>query len=56
MNDTHRHLSELIGWFPGYSLSSSMDGYTNVTIHNAVKEKLYSRGEGKGPDANAGWE
>jgi alpha-L-fucosidase 2 len=56
INDTHRHLSELVGWFPGYSLSSFMDGYTKITTQNAVKEKLYSRGEGKGQDANAGWE
>jgi alpha-L-fucosidase 2 len=26
MNDTHRHLSEFIGRFPGYSLSSFMEG------------------------------
>jgi alpha-L-fucosidase 2 len=55
INDTHRHLSELVGWYPGYSLSSFMNGYTNVTIQNAVRQKLYSRGEGKTLDANAGW-
>jgi alpha-L-fucosidase 2 len=32
-----------------------MNGYTNVTIQNAVRQKLYSRGEGKTLDANAGW-
>lgn len=55
INDTHRHLSELNGWYPGYSISSFMNGYSNATIQNAIKQKLYSRGEGKGPDANAGW-
>lgn len=55
INDTHRHLSELVGWFPGYSLSSFMGGYTNRTIQSAVEQKLYSRGFGNGEDANAGW-
>ncbi|KAL6705996.1 hypothetical protein ACN47E_006098 [Coniothyrium glycines] len=55
MNDTHRHLSELVGWHPGYSLSSFMGGYANKTIQDAITQKLYSRGEGNGPDANAGW-
>lgn len=54
-NDTHRHLSELVGWHPGYSLSSFKGGYSNATIQNAVAEKLYSRGEGNAEDANAGW-
>ncbi|KAF2634401.1 alpha-fucosidase [Massarina eburnea CBS 473.64] len=55
-NDTHRHLSELIGWYPGYSLSSFHSGYTNSTIRAAIAQKLQSRGIGNGPDANAGWE
>ncbi|KAF1915747.1 glycoside hydrolase family 95 protein-like protein [Ampelomyces quisqualis] len=55
INDTHRHLSELTGWYPGYSLSSFLGGYSNSTIQDAVRQKLYSRGEGKGEDANAGW-
>ncbi|KZM26854.1 alpha-L-fucosidase [Ascochyta rabiei] len=54
-NDTHRHLSELVGWYPGYSLSSFMGGYSNSTIQDAVVQKLYSRGEGNAEDANAGW-
>ncbi|KAF1950601.1 glycoside hydrolase family 95 protein-like protein [Byssothecium circinans] len=54
-NDTHRHLSELVGWYPGYSLSSFLSGYANTTIQSAIEQKLYSRGIGKGPDANAGW-
>ncbi|KAF9697577.1 hypothetical protein EKO04_004313 [Ascochyta lentis] len=55
INDTHRHLSELVGWHPGYSLSSFMGGYSNATIQDAVAQKLYSRGEGNAEDANAGW-
>ncbi|KAL1801116.1 hypothetical protein ACET3X_001458 [Alternaria dauci] len=55
INDTHRHLSELVGWYPGYSLSSFLDGYTNSTVQDAVRQKLYSRGNGNGLDANAGW-
>ena len=52
-NDTHRHL---VGWYPGYSISSFLGGYQNNTIQNAVAKSLYSRGLGNGPDANAGWE
>lgn len=55
INDTHRHLSELVGWHPGYSLSSFLGGYSNATIQDAVAQKLYSRGEGNAEDANAGW-
>lgn len=55
INDTHRHLSELVGWHPGYSLSSYMGGYSNATIQEAIVQKLYSRGEGNAADANAGW-
>ncbi|OBT77210.1 hypothetical protein VF21_04030 [Pseudogymnoascus sp. 05NY08] len=54
-NDTHRHLSNLVGWYPGYSLSSFLGGYTNTTIQDAVATTLYSRGPGYA-DANAGWE
>ncbi|KAL2817695.1 alpha-fucosidase A [Aspergillus cavernicola] len=52
---THRHLSHLNGWYPGYSISSFANGYTNTTIQNAVKETLISRGMGNAEDANAGW-
>jgi alpha-L-fucosidase 2 len=55
-NDTHRHLSNLVGWYPGYSISSFLGGYQNITIQNAVATSLWSRGLGNGPDANAGWE
>ncbi|KAI8625528.1 glycoside hydrolase family 95 protein [Xylariaceae sp. FL1651] len=53
---THRHLSHLVGWYPGYSMSSYAGGYTNTTIQDAVRETLISRGLGNGNDANAGWE
>ncbi|KAJ5016346.1 Alpha-fucosidase A [Colletotrichum sp. SAR 10_99] len=52
---THRHLSHLTGWHPGYSVSSFLSGYTNATIQSAVRETLISRGLGNADDANAGW-
>ncbi|KAF6786806.1 glycoside hydrolase family 95 protein [Colletotrichum sojae] len=52
---THRHLSHLTGWYPGYSVSSFLGGYTNSTIQSAVRETLVSRGMGNAEDANAGW-
>lgn len=55
-NDTHRHLSHLIGWHPGWSIASYQGGYANKTIQDAVATSLYSRGVGIGADANAGWE
>lgn len=51
----HRHLSHLTGWYPGYSLSSYLGGYTNETIQSAVEETLIARGPGNAGDANAGW-
>ncbi|KAI0805624.1 Six-hairpin glycosidase-like protein [Xylaria sp. FL0064] len=53
---THRHLSHLVGWYPGYSMSSYAGGYSDTSIQSAVKETLISRGLGNGDDANAGWE
>ena len=55
-NDTHRHLSHLYGWYPGYSVSSSSTYGDNSTVADAVQTTLISRGPGNGPDANAGWE
>lgn len=54
--DTHRHLSNLVGWHPGYSILSFLGGCTNATIQTAVAASLYSRSLANGPDANAGWE
>ncbi|KAJ5157178.1 Six-hairpin glycosidase-like protein [Penicillium canariense] len=53
--DEHRHLSHLVGWYPGWSISSYQNGYTNSTIQQAVKTSLTSRGPGIS-DSNAGWE
>lgn len=53
--DQHRHLSHLVGWYPGWSISSYQNGYSNVTIQNAVNTSLTSRGPGIS-DSNAGWE
>lgn len=52
----HRHLSHLVGWHPGYSVSSFSNGYTNHSIQSAVEQTLIARGPGKGADANSGWE
>lgn len=50
----HRHLSHLVGWFPGYSISSFADGYSNATIQNAVRASLIARGDGTDTDGNGG--
>ena len=55
-NSTHRHLSHLNGWYPGWSISSYAGGLKNTTIRNAVANSLWSRGLGNGNDANSGWE
>ncbi|GAB7366194.1 hypothetical protein MBLNU230_g7754t1 [Neophaeotheca triangularis] len=54
-NSTHRHLSHLNGWYPGFSLSAHHSGYTNTSIASAVRNSLIARGPGI-EDANAGWE
>lgn len=53
-NDTHRHLSHLVGWYPGYSISSFLSGYSNSTIQLLVRTSLINRGNGTGADADAG--
>ncbi|KAF5366281.1 hypothetical protein D9758_005662 [Tetrapyrgos nigripes] len=68
-NDTHRHLSHLIGLYPGYAVASYdikqqggliVNGtkmvYTKEQIMEAAKISLIHRGNGTGPDADAGWE
>ncbi|WYZ46220.1 hypothetical protein EsH8_IX_000445 [Colletotrichum jinshuiense] len=52
---THRHLSHLAGWHPGYSVSSFLGGYADAAIQGAVRETLVARGMGNAADANAGW-
>ncbi|KAJ6567710.1 glycoside hydrolase family 95 protein [Mycena vulgaris] len=67
--DTHRHLSHLIGLYPGYALTSylpSMQGgllvngsrttYTKSQVMDATTTSLIHRGNGTGPDADSGWE
>ncbi|KAH9923863.1 glycoside hydrolase family 95 protein [Fomitopsis serialis] len=61
--DTHRHLSHLIGLYPGYAIASydpsiqnSSTTYTKSDVLAAAETSLYHRGNGTGPDADAGWE
>ncbi|KAF2665114.1 glycoside hydrolase family 95 protein-like protein [Microthyrium microscopicum] len=54
LGDKHRHLSHLVGWYPGYSIASFQDGYANSSIQAAVAASLRSRGNGKA-DGNTGW-
>ncbi|CAJ2507102.1 Uu.00g082880.m01.CDS01 [Anthostomella pinea] len=50
----HRHLSHLVGWYPGWSIPSFQGGYTNETIQRAVNITLTDRGTGHA-DGDAGW-
>ncbi|KAI0313168.1 glycoside hydrolase family 95 protein [Amylostereum chailletii] len=65
--DTHRHLSHLIGLYPGYALAnfdptsqqpSNVPGvnYTAADVLNAVEISLIHRGDGTAADGDAGWE
>jgi alpha-L-fucosidase 2 len=67
--DTHRHLSHLIGLYPGYALATydettqggfivngSRTTYTKKQLLDAATVSLLHRGNGRGPDADAGWE
>ncbi|KAI9640212.1 hypothetical protein NHQ30_011450 [Ciborinia camelliae] len=62
-NSTHRHLSHLVGWFPGSSLSAYLSGYSNanpptntsIPISHAIRTSLLARGPGIS-DSNTGWE
>lgn len=64
-NNTHRHLSHLVGLYPGYSIASySFDDVyaTSSTgvqlsrgeILTAANTSLIHRGNGTGPDADSG--
>ncbi|KXN85657.1 putative alpha-fucosidase A [Leucoagaricus sp. SymC.cos] len=68
-SDTHRHLSHLVGLFPGFAIASydpavqgptSVNGssvtYTRGQVLDAAKTSLIHRGNGTGPDADSGWE
>jgi alpha-L-fucosidase 2 len=50
----HRWLSQLVGWYPGYSVASFSGGYLNSQTQQAVAATLRSRGDGSG-DGNTGW-
>lgn len=66
--DLHRHLSHLIGLFPGYALTSydaNLQGppstiktkaYTKAQVLNATETSLIHRGNGTASDGDAGWE
>lgn len=61
--DTHRHLSHLIGLYPGYAVTSFNTQYqqnagnlTRDEVIAAAQTSLIHRGNGTGPDADAGWE
>jgi alpha-L-fucosidase 2 len=64
-NDTHRHLSHLIGLYPGYAMASydadvqappHQEAYSKAQVLNASRVSLIHRGNGTGPDADSGWE
>ena len=63
-DDTHRHLSHLIGLYPGYAVTSYNatlqsppgENYTADEVTAAVTTSLIHRGNGTGPDADSGWE
>lgn len=64
-SDTHRHLSHLIGLYPGYAIASydpavqqgpGPVAYTKEEILTATATSLLARGNGTGPDADSGWE
>lgn len=55
----HRHLSHLVGWYPGYALAGFAGGYGgNATLQAAVRASLVARGDGTsldGDGGNYGW-
>ncbi|KAG9044139.1 hypothetical protein FS837_008733 [Tulasnella sp. UAMH 9824] len=59
--DLHRHLSHLVGLYPSYSIASypeggSVVGLSKSELLKAATTSLKHRGDGRGPDADAGWE
>ncbi|THH07645.1 hypothetical protein EW145_g3244 [Phellinidium pouzarii] len=60
-NDTHRHLSHLVGLYPGYAIANYDPTIQNTALDAsqvlaAAQISLIHRGNGTGPDADAGWE
>ncbi|KAI0827198.1 Six-hairpin glycosidase-like protein [Trametes gibbosa] len=61
--DMHRHLSHLVGLYPGYALTnydpsaqSTSQHLTQAQVLAAAETSLIHRGDGTGPDADSGWE
>ncbi|KAG8789221.1 hypothetical protein FRC12_013755 [Ceratobasidium sp. 428] len=60
--NTHRHLSHLVGLYPGYvnsnfkPSSGQNQTLTREQVLNAAEISLASRGNGTGSDGDAGWE
>ncbi|CCO32224.1 hypothetical protein BN14_06278 [Rhizoctonia solani AG-1 IB] len=60
----HRHLSHLVGLYPGYVVSNfkgaegqrGAPDLTREQVLKAAEVSLVSRGNGTGPDGDAGWE
>lgn len=55
----HRHISHLVGWYPGHSLSGLAGGYaatdeTSLALRDAVRASLVARGDGTSADGNGG--
>lgn len=50
----HRHISHLVGWYPGNTISGFSDGYSNTTLQEAVRASLIARGDGTSADGNGG--
>lgn len=64
-SDTHRHLSHLIGLYPGYGITrynasvqtqGTTESYTYEEVIAAAQTSLIHRGNGTASDADAGWE
>ncbi|KAG6828338.1 hypothetical protein H0H92_008352 [Tricholoma furcatifolium] len=59
--DTHRHLSHLVGLYPGYAITNydpsvQVPSTTKQQVIDAATISLIHRGNGTGPDADSGWE
>ncbi|KAF3763822.1 family 95 glycoside hydrolase [Cryphonectria parasitica EP155] len=50
----HRHISHLVGWYPGYAIASFASGFTNTTLQDAVRASLLARGDGTDADGDGG--
>jgi hypothetical protein len=55
INDPHRYLSEMVCLDPGYSISFFLKVFSDSTIQDAVRQKLYDCGNSDGTNTNVGW-